>query len=816
MRHATFLTALIIALLPWKGVADSSAATRKGWDPHATDSATAALDPQFLDRYCFSCHNASDWAGGLALDTLDLSDVSADAEVWEKAVRKLRGRLMPPPAEPQPDAQTLDAFVHALETNLDRAALRAGPRPGHVVLHRLNRTEYANEIKRLLDLSVDPTTLLPPDAVSEGFTNVADVLSVSPTFIDEYVAAARAISIRAVGQRAPKEGFELFPAPENVNQTIHVPGLPLGTRGGMAVEYHAPADGDYLISVDVTSLDGSLLRSYPTGWLEYRHELVLAVDDTEVFSGYLGGRGDLAAVDMHQTVATTEIQERFRNIPVKLKAGPRRITAAFVLRSYAESDVELQPLMPGEAVETVPYVGGLSILGPKRAEGLSETPSRSKIFICRPATAEEELPCAEKILGSLARQAFRRPVEEADLKTLLGFYRAGASSGGFEVGIQKGLMAILASPKFLYRAELPPENAQPVRQISPLALASRLSFFLWSEGPDEELLKLAESGRLTDRAELARQVRRMLASPKARTLVSNFAFQWLKVGGIDIIDPDPRRFPNFDEDLRSALRTELQLYIESILLEDRSVTDLLDAKHTFVNERLARHYGIPHVRGDRFRRVELKDERRWGLLGKAGVLMLTSYPDRTSPVLRGEWILKTLLGAPPAAPPPGVETNLTTVNAAGVEETVRARLEVHRRDRSCNQCHGVIDPLGLALENFNPIGEWQEKDRFAGVMIDASGQMAGGRELKGPVDLRNALLARPDYFVQTLTENLMTYALGRTVQYFDMPAIRRIVRQAAQEDYRFSAIVTGIVESEAFRMTTTADVGMQTAMTGEP
>jgi hypothetical protein len=764
-----------------------------------------AQHPQFLEQYCSECHNAIDWAGGVAFETLEPGNLATDAQVWESAVRKLRGRLMPPPGERQPEEGALDAFVTSLETGLDAAAAQAGSRPGHVLLHRLNRTEYAYEIERLLALKVDPASLLPPDAVSDGFNNVAAVLNVSPTFIDEYIAAARQISLRAVGEPAPRGGSDMFVVPEQVNQTVHVAGLPLGSRGGIAVDYNFPADGEYEINVTVASIGASPLRSYPTGWLEYPHTMVLAVDDTPVWEGTLGGPEDFKNVDRRQTEAVTEIERRFRGIKLDVKAGPRKVTASFVARSLAESDAEMQPLMPGQVMDSVPIIEGLEVVGPQRVAGIGETPSRKRIFLCRPENTAAEKPCAEKILGSLARQAFRRPVDHADMQTLMGFYRGGAESGGFETGIQKALMAMLASPKFLYRAELPPENATPgsVHDISALELAARLSFFLWSQGPDDELLSVAESGRLADPKVLEQQVRRMLASPKAKTLVTNFAFQWLKVGGIDIIDPDPRRFPNFDDDLRSAFRTEMALFLESVLLSDGSVLDLLQAKHTFVNERLARHYGLQQVRGERFREVELDDPRRWGLLGKGGVLMLTSYPDRTSPVLRGEWILKTLIGAPPAAPPPGVETNLATGGPGVKEATVRARLEQHRTERSCNQCHGVIDPLGLALENFNAIGEWSDRDRFAGVAIDPTGQMAGGRPLSGPKDLREALLLQPERLVQTLTENLMTYALGRSVAYYDMPEVRAIVRNAAADNYRFATIVTSIVQSDQFRKTST-------------
>jgi hypothetical protein len=452
-------------------------------------------------------------------------------------------------------------------------------------------------------------------------------------------------------------------------------------------------------------------------------------------------------------------------------------------------------------VETVPLIAGLEILGPRTTSGMSRTPSRSAIFVCEPQTAIDERPCAERIVSRVARKAFRGPVESTDLETLLGFYDVGAAAGGFERGIQRAIMATLVSPKFLYRLEPLPEHAAPgsVYETAPLQLASRLSFFLWSEGPDEELLAAAERGDLRDAEEVAWQVTRMLRDPKARSLISNFAFQWLHVNRIDVIDPDKRRFPSFDTDLRNAFRTEMELFLRSILLEDESVLRLLDADHTFVNERLARHYGIPSVRGERFRRVQLADTKRLGLLGKGAVLMLTSYPDRTSPVLRGQWILETLIGAPPAAPPPNVETNLAGAAPGEQERTVRERLERHRQDPSCSQCHGVIDPLGMALENFDAVGEWRDKDRYADATIDASGQTADGALLDGHDDLRVVLIDRRRAFVETLTEKLMTYALGRTLDHADMPTVRAIVRDAAEQDYRFSAIVQGIVRSGPFR-----------------
>jgi hypothetical protein len=760
------------------------------------------------------CHNRDDWTANIAFDTMAPQHVADQPQVFEATIRKLRGHLMPPPGRPRPEQARMDSLVGWLETVLDDAA-RDNSSPGHVVLHRLNRTEYANEIERVLGLRVDPSELLPPDAVSDGFDNVANVLHVSPMFFEEYIAAARDISIRAVGDPAARQRHDTFPAPSPINQTVRVAGMPLGTRGGMVVDYHFPADGEYRISIPVTSVGGSLLRSYPTGWLEYRHKLILTIDDVRVFEGELGGEEDSRAVDQQQIAAVAEIQSRFLEIPVNVKAGPRRVGAAFVARTYSESDAPLEPLRPGEGVDSIPLVAGIEIFGPSASSGITETPSRRQIFVCRPEDDEQELPCAERILSRLARKAFRRPVDQSDMETLLAFYERGAEIDGFDRGIQRAIMAMLASPKFLYRLEPLPANAVPGSkyEVTEPELASRLSFFLWSQGPDEDLLEAAENGELGDPHELERQVVRMIADPKAKSLVTNFAFQWLHVGRIDVIDPDPRRFPNFDEDLRDAFRTEMELFLDTILLEDRSVLTLLDADHTFVNERLARHYGIPSVRGQRFRRVDLADSARWGLLGKGAVLMATSYPDRTSPVLRGQWILETLIGAPPAAPPPDVETNLATVAPGEQEVTVRARLDRHRQDLSCNQCHGVIDPLGMPLERFDAIGEWREKDRYAGALIDASSELVDGTTLSDQDDLRAALTARHRHFVQTMTEKLMTYALGRTVEYSDMPTVREIVGTAASDDYRFSSLVLGIVRSEPFRMKTAPEAEDPSATT---
>jgi hypothetical protein len=759
-----------------------------------------------LTPYCVDCHNDVDFEANLSLDSVSAAHLALHPEVWEAVVRKLRGNLMPPPGSTRPGIAEVRQLIGTLETALDARAAEAGPAPGRVSLHRLNRTEYARAIDEILALEIDANAILPPDVTSDGFDNVADVLGVSPTHLDQYMAAARDISIRAVGNPNPDPVRVDFRSTLE-NGSIHVDGLPLGTRGGMLIEYDFPADGEYVFNVNVISPARTPLRAYPTGWSEYRHKLILTIDGARVFEQEMGGEEDSRDIDQNQMPAVVAIKERFRNIALPVKAGRREVGVAWVARSHAEGDYLLEDFVPGQGVPDIPRIAGTEIIGPYAATGIGESiASRERIFVCRPAGESEALPCAREILGNLARQAFRRPVDETDLAPVLGFYEQGAAEGGFETGIQKGVMAILASTKFLYRAEpggapagLAPGSAYP---ISDLELAWRLAFFLWSTVPDTELLDLAAERRLGDADVLDAQVTRMLDDPRARSLVTNFAFQWLEVRGLGQIQPDTRLFPDFDEDLRIAFEKEMELFLESILLADASVVDVLTARYTFVNDRLARHYGIPDVRTDAFRRVELEDPRRFGLLGKGSVLLVTSYPDRTSPVLRGVWIMEHLLGTPPSSPPPGVETNLTAVEGAR-PASVRERLEMHREDASCNHCHGVIDPFGQPLESFDVVGQWRIRERDTGVTVDPVGTMAGtGRELTGPADLREALAADPEQFVQTLTEKLMTFALGRGVEYYDMPTVRAIVDRAEAADYRFEAIVRGIVASPAFTMRT--------------
>lgn len=768
-----------------------------------------AAHMSLLGRYCTDCHNDAEFAGELSLEAVNAEDVAADPATWERVVRKLRGDLMPPPGEARPESPEIDLLVASLEDYLDQTAAQRGPMPGHVPPHRLNRTEYSTAIEELLGLRIDARALLPADVASDGFDNVAEVLRVSPTHLDQYIAAARDISIAAVGESAPDPVRTDYRS-DRENKTTHVEGLPLGTRGGLVVEHNFPTDGVYEINLTVSSIPGSELRGYPYGWLEYEHRLAVVIDGVKVFEDSIGGPEDSRALDQGQIIEVDAIRARFQNIRVPVEAGVRKVGAAFVARSFAEGDYLLEAITPGEGVPDVPRLFGIEIIGPFAPVGIGgTTESRDRIFLCYPTTVAEELPCATEILTNLARRAFRRPVDDADLEPILEFYSSGSASGGFEAGIQKGLMAILASTKFLYRAEpgdLPPDLAPGESYpISDLELAWRLSFFLWSQGPDEELLALADAGRLSEPEDYERQVRRMLADPRSEPLVTNFAFQWLGVRRVDAIDPDPRLYPNFDEDLRNAFRAEMALFLDSILRGDRSVLDLINASHTFVNERLARHYGLAGVRGDRFRRVELEDSRRWGLFGKGAVLMVTSYPDRTSPVLRGAWIMEQILASPPSPPPPEVETDLSPV-PGDIPRSVRERLALHRELPSCNQCHGVIDPLGQALENFNAVGEWRIRERANGVPVDPTGELAGGGKISGPDDLRAALTAEPELFVQALTEKLMVYALGRGLEYYDMPIVRSIVDDAAADGYLFSSIVMGIAKSVPFRMRTVPEL----------
>jgi mono/diheme cytochrome c family protein len=752
-----------------------------------------------IKQYCTGCHNDRAKAGGVTFEGLTADRITEQPDVFEKAVRKLRGRVMPPPNARQPAPAAVDALVAWLETSLDAGAGRAHL-SDRVVLHRLNRKEYENAVRDLLAVEVDAASLLPADDVADGFDNIATALQVSPSFIEQYVIAARAVAVTAMGRADARPGGWTFRAGPG-SQLTHVPGLPLGTRGGILAEVDLPADGEYI--VDVADMATHIWGN----GMEFENPLVVTLDNKVVYETVVGGEEDMRLYDQVQNGALDRVNARLKNIKFFATAGPHRVGVAFKRRTFAESDDQLQILSPGGGQDRLYRVNSFQIRGPFDAKGLSQTPSRQRIFSCYPAsdaTADAQARCAREIITALARRAYRRPVTAEDVDELFAYYQDGVRAGGFEGGVRGAITGVLASPFFLYRAERVPAGLRPGDgyAISDLELASKLSFFLWNSIPDDELLQVAIDGKLRDRAELDRQVRRMLADERSVTLAGNFVHQWLDMRRLDEIVPDSAVFPYASgrADPRDDFLTELTLFADSIFREDRSIVDLLRADHTFVNERIALHYGITDVKGDRFRRVALKQSARWGLLGKGAVLMAAAYPNRTSPVLRGAFILKHIQGVPPATPPPDVPTldekDVGTTKAL----TVREMIAKHRASPTCAACHAVMDPLGFALENFDATGRWRDRDRYAGAAIDASGVLPDGTAIDGPDDLREALLRRPEQFAQTFVEGLLTYATGRKVEHYDMPTVRRIVREAAVRDYRFSSIVQAVVASEQFRM----------------
>ena len=745
----------------------------------------ASPQRKLLDQYCVTCHNQRVKTAGLMLDKMDVDHPSEGAEVWEKVVRKLRGGMMPPQGMPRPDKPTTDGFISWLETSLDRAAA-AQPNPGRSPLHRLNRSEYANAIRDLLALNIDVTALLPADDEANGFDNIADVLKVSPSLLEQYLTASRQISSLAVGDPSTTPISQIYRVPPDLAQDEHIEGLPLGTRGGLLIHQNFPLDAQYDISV-------KLLRNivgYITG-LEWPHQLEITVDGARVFLAPVGGEEDNKMMDANLGIAGDALDARLKaRIPIK--AGPRTVVVTFLRKNSAESVEPLQPFtrdLDLQNMNGIPLIDYVDITGPFQATGAGDTPSRRQIFSCRPANTGEEMPCARKILTTLTRRAYRRPVTEKDLELPLRFYQDGRTGGSFDAGIEAALRLILADPKFLFRSESETPN------ISDLALASRLSFFLWSSLPDDQLIEIAAQGKLKDQPVLEHQVKRMLADPRADALVSNFAGQWLFLRNLQSSVPDRDTFPDFDDNLRQAFRRETELFFASIMREDRSVLDLLNADYTFVNQRLAEHYGMPNIYGSQFRRVKLVDENRRGLLGQGSILTVTSYPNRTSPVLRGKWILENILGTPPPPPPPNVPA--LKENSEGSKPLpMRALLEEHRKNAACASCHRIMDPLGFSLENFDGIGQWRTKE--PGGVVDASGQLADGTKVDGPGALRKALLSHPDQFVETMTEKLLTYALGRGLEYYDMPAVRSIAHDAARNNYRFTSLIMGIVNSTPF------------------
>jgi len=789
---------LLVGALMWVGSLFWSAPFAQTLAPESPAS-TAQQYGAVIREYCTACHNQRVLAAGLVLDgpEADITRIPEHTGLWEKVVRKLRSGAMPPAGARRPAQETSDRLVAFLEGELDRAAA-ARPNPGQPLIRRFNRAEYANAIRDLLALEIDASTLLPADDSTHGFDNNADALGVSPVLPERYLAAAGKISALAIGDTAQDPIDVTYrPAPDTT-QNKHVEGLPLGTRGGLLIRHTFPVDAEYVIRPSLWRSNSGFIRG-----LVHQHELEITIDGQRVHLEPVGGEADLWPL-IHYPVETGEKIDARLQVRLPVKAGPHSVGVTFLERNGAMVPPEvLQPfesaLDPFDSYG-MPQIDTVVISGPFDPSGPGDTPSRRRIFVCRPRSASEEDGCARRILSNLARQAYRRPVTNVDIDTLFRFYQQGRRKGSFDSGVQLALRRLLTDPEFIFRIERDPEGAPPgtVHPVSDLELASRLSFFLWSSIPDDELLTVASEGRLRRPGVLEQQVRRMLDDQRSRALVTNFAAQWLHVRNLQNVAPDRIGFPDFDDNLRQAMRREMELFFESIIREDRNVIDLLTADYTFVNERLARHYGMPNIYGSHFRRVTLTEEFRKGLLGKGSVLTVTSYPNRTSPVVRGKWILENLLGTPPPPPPPDVNTSLQENRPGERPRTVRERFEAHRRSPTCASCHRLMDPPGFALENFDAVGKFRTHEE--GLPIDATGQLPDGTTVDGPLTLRQALLRHSELFVQVMTEKLLTYALGRGLTDTDMPVVRSIVRQAAAQDFRFSSLVLGIVRSTPFQM----------------
>jgi mono/diheme cytochrome c family protein len=764
-------------------VAGLGAPQARAQQPASQPAAEETPSPASLtEQYCLACHNDNLKTAGISLQRLNASDVSTDAYVWEKVLRKVSAGEMPPAGMPHPDQPAVAAFTSWLTDALDRAAEK-NPDPGRPTLHRLNRAEYSNAIRDLLALDIDPGDTLPADDSGYGFDNIADVLSVSPVLLERYILVARRVSRLAVGNTAEKPFKETFKRsratgfldagqPRNVTYD-----LPFGARGGTSLRYYFPLDAEYVITIE---LNGGGENPGET------HQLRLPLKAGMRTLG-ITFLGDAAKEES----AAPSLGRRFFGAP------PKAETPAPLDVRLDGARVQLIDLPPSASA---PRLTGVTIAGPYNAQGPGDTPSRARIFTCRPATSAEEGSCAKQILASLARRAYRRPVTDADVSPLMALYQMGRQESDFEVGIEKALQAMLVSPSFLFRLERDPAGLAPgsVYRLSDVELASRLSFFLWSSIPDEELLRLAEQGKLHDPDILEHQVRRMLDDRRAQALVENFAGQWLYLRNVESVKPDAEEFPDFDADLRVAMERETQLFFETILRENRSVLEFLDADYTFLNQRLAEHYGIPNIYGPQFRKVTLKDSNRGGLLGQASILAVTSYPNRTSVVLRGKWVLENLFGMPPPPPPPDVP-DLKEKASSGKRLSMREAMEMHRVNPTCASCHARMDPIGFALENYDAVGKWRTVD--AGSPIDATGKLPDGSEFEGPAELKKVLLSGyRDQFVKTVTEKLLTYALGRGVEYYDKPTVRSITRQAVRDHYRLQDLIVAIAASTPFQM----------------
>ena len=763
--------------------------------PAHPEVATTAAQTALVKQYCSGCHSDRGKAGGLSLASFDASTITSTPQVTEKIIRKLRAGMMPPAGAKRPDGAVLLGLAEALETRIDRAAA-LDPNPGSRVSQRMNRAEYASAIRELLGLDVDVAQYLPPDTLAHGFDNISEEQGLSASVMEGYLRAASAISRIAVGDRNASNGSIIYKLPRDGTQMRHVPGAPIGTRGGISVVHNFPADGDYVFKM--------LLHSGPTGDL-----FGTPVQGEQIEVSINGERKAVLTIN-HNMKESDEGGLGIQTGPIHVTAGAQRVSAAFIQRADGPVDDLVAPIEHSLAdtnigetfgVTALPHLREFAVTGPTRVTGVSDTPTRRRIFTCRPTSAAEETPCATEIIKRLATQAYRGVLPGDDFADLMRFYGDGRKQADFESGVRLAIQAMLANPRFVFRMEQAPQTlrAGQTYRINDIDLASRLSFFLWGTVPDAELVKAATGGVLRTEAGLSKQVRRMLADPRAEAVATRFGAQWLRLQDIKKNRPDPLLYPQWDDTLADAFRRETELFFDSLVREDRSVLDLLSADYTFVNERIAKHYGIPNVMGNHFRRVTVTDPARRGILGHGSILQLTSIADRTSPVLRGKWVMEVLLASPPPAPPPNVPTLEET---KGVKEdralSVRERMEQHRANPACNSCHKVIDPLGLALENFDPSGKWRIKD--SGVAVDPTGVMYDGTTISGPADLREALLKHKDAILLSFTESLMTYALGRQVEYYDMPTVRAIARDAANNGNRMSSFISGVVNSAAFRM----------------
>jgi mono/diheme cytochrome c family protein len=781
-----------------------------------TTAPASAAQAAVLKKYCVTCHNANLRTAGLVLDAADLNHLPDHAEVWEKVIRKLRTGTMPPPGLPRPDKSANNLLASYLEKEIDSAAA-AHPNPGRTeAIHRLNRTEYQNAVRDMLSLDIDAAALLPADDQSYGFDNIAGVLKMSPTLLERYMGAAREISRLVVGASTPPPAAETFRLSSDLSQYEQLDGLPFGTRGGTAIRYNFPQDGEYIIKAE-------LLDLFAGAQVRESHQLEIAVDGEPVKVFTLAPRSRAMARPQPQEASkpgeppkppqfsAEELQALgFGGKPaefqvrVPVKAGPRVVTATFVKKTSALAESIRQPFDrphgEGDYLMYEPHLGTVTITGPFDPKGVHDTPSRRRVFVCNPSSAGQEATCAKQILATLARRAYRRPVTDAEVSVLLNFYTEGRSNGTFDAGVEKALRAVLISPDFLYRIEADPTTSasNAVSRLNDLELASRLSFLLWSSIPDDELLDAASQGKLKDPAMLERQVRRMLKDDRSSALAANFAGQWLRLRNVTGAFPNDALFPNFSDNLRQDFVKETELFFGSIVKENRSVVELLTADYTFLNETLAKFYGIPTIHGNEFRRVTLTDPNRFGLLGKASFLTVTSYPNRTSPVGRGKWILENILGAPPPPKPANVP-DLPENGTSGKPHSMRELMVQHRANPACAGCHSRMDPLGFALENFDAVGRWRTIAE-SGEKIDASGLLPDGSKFSGPAELRTMLAKNREQFVTVVAEKLLVYALGRGLEYQDAPAIRQMVRRSEATDYNFDSLLLGLVKSTPFTM----------------